>query len=102
MEVVRTSETLVYYNKATWCNIPEGSNLHTRHHENLKSIFKLGLGIIIIGLFPAVKVFCTTGPKKLGATCFSFFENEECKPSSLKDFVSKDLSGPEYMSSFLL
>jgi hypothetical protein len=37
METVRTSETWVCYNETIWCNIPEGSNLHTRRRENLKS-----------------------------------------------------------------
>jgi hypothetical protein len=37
MEAVRTSETSVYSNETTRRYIPEGSNLHTRRHENLKS-----------------------------------------------------------------
>jgi hypothetical protein len=37
MEAVRTSETLVYSNETTWRYIPEGSNLHSRRRENLKS-----------------------------------------------------------------
>jgi len=37
MEAVRTSETSVYYNETTRRYIPEGSNLHTRRRENLKS-----------------------------------------------------------------
>jgi hypothetical protein len=37
MEVVRTSETSVYFNETAWCNIPEGHHLHTRCRENLKS-----------------------------------------------------------------
>jgi hypothetical protein len=37
MEAVHTSETLVYFIKTTWRFIPEGYNLHTHHHENLKS-----------------------------------------------------------------
>jgi hypothetical protein len=28
MSIRCTSETSVYYNEATWCDIPEGSNLH--------------------------------------------------------------------------
>jgi hypothetical protein len=36
MEAVRTSETSVY-SKATRRYIPEGSHLHTRRRENLKS-----------------------------------------------------------------
>jgi hypothetical protein len=37
MEAVCTSETSVNYNVITRCHIPEGSKLHTRHLENLKS-----------------------------------------------------------------
>jgi hypothetical protein len=37
MEAVRTSETSVYYNETTRRYIPEGSDLHTRCRENLKS-----------------------------------------------------------------
>jgi hypothetical protein len=37
MQAVCTSETSVCYNETTWRNIPEGSKLHTRHFENLKS-----------------------------------------------------------------
>jgi hypothetical protein len=37
MEAVRTPETSVYSNETTRRYIPEGSNLHTRRHENLKS-----------------------------------------------------------------
>jgi hypothetical protein len=37
MEAVRTSETLVYLKETTRRYIPEGSNLHTRPRENLKS-----------------------------------------------------------------
>jgi hypothetical protein len=37
MEAVRTSETSVYYSEITRRNIPEGSNLHIRLRENLKS-----------------------------------------------------------------
>jgi hypothetical protein len=37
LEAVSTSEMLVNFYKATWCNIPEDSRLHTRHCENLKS-----------------------------------------------------------------
>jgi hypothetical protein len=36
MKAVRTSETLVY-SETTQRYIPEGSNLHTRRHENPKS-----------------------------------------------------------------
>jgi hypothetical protein len=36
IEAVRTSETSVY-SETTWRYIPEGSNLHTRRRENLKS-----------------------------------------------------------------
>jgi hypothetical protein len=36
MEAVQTSELLVYCNETTPRYIPEGSNLHTRHRENLK------------------------------------------------------------------
>jgi hypothetical protein len=32
-----TSETSVNFYQTTWHNNPEGSHLHTRHHENLKS-----------------------------------------------------------------
>jgi hypothetical protein len=37
MEAVRTSETSVYSNETTWRYVPEGSKLHTRRRENLKS-----------------------------------------------------------------
>jgi hypothetical protein len=37
MEAVRTSETSVYSNETTRHYITEGSNLHTRRRENLKS-----------------------------------------------------------------
>jgi hypothetical protein len=37
MEAERTSETSVYSDEAIERYIPEGSNLHTRRRENLKS-----------------------------------------------------------------
>jgi hypothetical protein len=37
MEAVRTSETSVYSNEITRRYIPEGSHLHNRRRENLKS-----------------------------------------------------------------
>jgi hypothetical protein len=37
MEAVCTSETSVYFNKTTWCYIPEDSLLHPCHCEKLKS-----------------------------------------------------------------
>jgi hypothetical protein len=37
MEAARTSETSVNIQLRTWQYIPEDSELHTRHHENLKS-----------------------------------------------------------------
>jgi hypothetical protein len=37
MEALRTSETSVYPNETTRRYMPEGSNLHTRRRENLKS-----------------------------------------------------------------
>jgi hypothetical protein len=37
MEGVRTSETSVNFNVATWRYIPEDSKLHTRRLENLNS-----------------------------------------------------------------
>jgi hypothetical protein len=37
METVRTCETSVYSNETTRRYIPEGSYLHTRRRENLKS-----------------------------------------------------------------
>jgi hypothetical protein len=37
MEAVRTSETWVYLKKTTLWYIAKGYNLHTFHHENLKS-----------------------------------------------------------------
>jgi hypothetical protein len=37
MEVVRTSETWVYFNETTLCYIPESCHFHTRRRENLKS-----------------------------------------------------------------
>jgi hypothetical protein len=37
MEAASTPEMLVNFYQTTWCNIPEDSHLHTRHHENLKS-----------------------------------------------------------------
>jgi hypothetical protein len=37
MEAVRTSETSVYSKETTRRYIPEGSKLHTRRRENLKS-----------------------------------------------------------------
>jgi hypothetical protein len=57
---------------------------------------EVGLDIILRGLFPALKAFCLTQPNKLEDNCFNFFENKEWNPSSLKDFVSKDLSSPKY------
>jgi hypothetical protein len=42
MEAVRTSEVLVY-SETTRCCIPEGSNLHTRGCENLKSFSSAGI-----------------------------------------------------------
>jgi hypothetical protein len=35
MEVVRTSETSLYFYETTRRNIPKDSHLHTRHRENL-------------------------------------------------------------------
>jgi hypothetical protein len=37
METVHTSEMSVNIYRNTWCNIPEGSYLHIRCHENLIS-----------------------------------------------------------------
>jgi hypothetical protein len=37
MEAVQTSETSVYSNETTQRYMPEGSNLHTHCHKNLKS-----------------------------------------------------------------
>jgi hypothetical protein len=37
MEVVRTSETSIYYNETTRCNIPKSTNLHIHRRENVKS-----------------------------------------------------------------
>jgi hypothetical protein len=37
MEAVHTSETSVYSNETAQRYIPEGSNLHNRRRENLKS-----------------------------------------------------------------
>jgi hypothetical protein len=37
MEAACTSETSVDIQLRTWQYIPEDSELHTRHHENLKS-----------------------------------------------------------------
>jgi hypothetical protein len=37
MEAVSTSEASVNFYQTTRSNIPEDSNLHTRHRENLKS-----------------------------------------------------------------
>jgi hypothetical protein len=37
IEAIRTSETSVYSNQTTRCHISEGSRLHTRCRENLKS-----------------------------------------------------------------
>jgi hypothetical protein len=37
MEAASTSETSVNFYQTTRRNIPENSNLHTRHRENLKS-----------------------------------------------------------------
>jgi hypothetical protein len=38
MDVVRTSETSFYSNETARRFIPEGSHLHTRRRENLKSV----------------------------------------------------------------
>jgi hypothetical protein len=37
MEAVGTSETSVNFYETTWSNISQGSQLHTRRRENLKS-----------------------------------------------------------------
>jgi hypothetical protein len=37
MEAVRTSETSVSYNETALRNIPEGSHLHARRREKLRS-----------------------------------------------------------------
>jgi hypothetical protein len=37
MEAVRAFETFVCYNETTRRNIPEGSNILSRRHENLQS-----------------------------------------------------------------
>jgi hypothetical protein len=37
MEAASTCETLVNFYRTAWRNIPEGSHLHTRRRENLKS-----------------------------------------------------------------
>jgi hypothetical protein len=50
MEAVRTSETSFYEN--TWPYIPEGSHIHTRRHETLKSYSmgrkRYGLNVTIL------------------------------------------------------
>jgi hypothetical protein len=45
MEAVRTSETSVHFKVTTRRYIPEGSKLHTRHRENVKSHEKYPLRI---------------------------------------------------------
>jgi hypothetical protein len=45
MEAVRTSETSVYFNKTTWCYIPEVCHLHSCHGENLKSHVVVAISI---------------------------------------------------------
>jgi hypothetical protein len=37
MGAVHTSETLAYFNKSAWYYIPEGCDLHTCNHKDLKS-----------------------------------------------------------------
>jgi hypothetical protein len=37
MEAAHTSHTSVYFNDTTWRYVPEGSDLHTRRRENMKS-----------------------------------------------------------------
>jgi hypothetical protein len=37
MEAVRNSETSLYSNENMQRYIPEGSHIHSHHHENLKS-----------------------------------------------------------------
>jgi hypothetical protein len=36
-EAASTSEMSINFYQTAWCNIPEDSHLHTRHHESLKS-----------------------------------------------------------------
>jgi hypothetical protein len=49
MDAVRTSETLVYFNGTTRLYIPEGSNLHIRRREYLKSQQNLSMQTWVLG-----------------------------------------------------
>jgi hypothetical protein len=51
MEAVHTSETSVYSSATTRRYIPEGSHLHTRRRENLKSHILLIVLLIAIDLY---------------------------------------------------
>jgi hypothetical protein len=42
-KAVRISETLFYSNETTWRYIREGSNLHNRRRENLKSRIEISV-----------------------------------------------------------
>jgi hypothetical protein len=59
MEAIRTSETSIYSNENTRRYIPEGSNLHTRRRENLKSHTKCTVNCKVLGLCMLKEnVFC--------------------------------------------
>jgi hypothetical protein len=56
MEAVRISETSVYSNKTTRCYVIDGSNLHIRCHENLKSQAQVSFKYQSVQLFDVFTV----------------------------------------------
>jgi hypothetical protein len=70
METVSTSETSVNFYETTRRNIPEGCHLHTRHHENMKSQFRIHSQ----GIYnPYFLVHLFTGPR------LRKFDNRLCR-----------------------
>jgi hypothetical protein len=64
MEVVRTSETSVYFNETTWCYIPEHCHVHTRRCDNLKShvsVNSLNAHIIFLTYILTLVKLCDSG-----------------------------------------
>jgi hypothetical protein len=61
MEAVHTSETSVYYNESTWHYITEGSNLHNRRSDNLKSHYSGAVSQLDKAFSPCKEPFMSMG-----------------------------------------